>query len=71
MLRPSTRSWRNFAIKIALFWFAKLWICQIDVTRPICHIVERGFLPDDLRRDGFLVPALAARQALASTQANR
>ncbi|UPM51114.1 hypothetical protein MY494_04930 [Synechococcus sp. A10-1-5-1] len=65
MLRPSTRSWRNFAIKIALFWFAKLWICQIDVTRPICHIVERGFLPCLMSfavMDFLLLPWLRGRR---------
>ena len=45
MVPPSARSWRSFAIKIGLFWIAKLWICEVGVTRPICHVVERGFLP--------------------------
>ena len=45
MAPPNARSWGSFAIKIGLFWIAKLWICQVDVTRPICHVVERGFLP--------------------------
>ena len=64
MQRPTARSWRNFAIKIALYWLGKLWICQVDATRPICHIVERGFLPCLLTfalMDFLLLPWLRQR----------
>ena len=45
MVASSAWTWRSFTIQIGLFWMAKLWICQDDVTRPICHLVEGGFLP--------------------------
>jgi hypothetical protein len=41
-----------------------LWICQVDATRPICHIVERGFLPCLLTfalMDFLLLPWLRQR----------
>ncbi len=36
---------RMFAIKIAIYWLAKLVICQIDGSRLICSLIAKGFWP--------------------------
>ena len=36
---------RSFLIKIAIYWFAELVICQIDGSRLICQLIGKGFLP--------------------------
>ena len=34
-----------FAIKIAIYWIAKLVICQLDPSRLICSVIAKGFVP--------------------------
>ena len=34
-----------FAIKIAIYWIAKLVICQLDPSRLICSVITKGFVP--------------------------
>ena len=36
---------KSFLIKIAIYWFAELIVCQIDGSRLICRFVGKGFLP--------------------------
>ena len=38
-------SLKSFLIKIAIYWFAELVICQIDGSRLICKFIGKGFLP--------------------------
>ena len=38
-------SLRSFLIKIAIYWFAELVVCQIDSSRIICKFIGKGFLP--------------------------
>ena len=42
---PWRRSWRNFLIKIAIYWIAELVICRIDGSRFICSLIAKGFWP--------------------------
>ena len=39
------RAWRNFLIKIAIYWLAELVICQINDSRFICSVIAKGFWP--------------------------
>ena len=39
------RSWRNFLIKIAIYWLAELVICRINDSRFICSVIAKGFWP--------------------------
>lgn len=34
-----------FAIKIAIYWLARLVICEIDTSRWICGVIAKGFVP--------------------------
>ena len=34
---------KSFLIKIAIYWFAKLVICQIDGSRLICKLIGKGY----------------------------
>jgi hypothetical protein len=43
--RPWRRSWRNFLIKIAIYWIAELVVCRIDGSRFICGVIAKGFWP--------------------------
>ena len=36
---------KSFLIKIAIYWFAELIVCQIDGSRLICRFIGKGFLP--------------------------
>ena len=38
-------SLKSFLIKIAIYWFAELTICQLDRSRLICKFIGKGFLP--------------------------
>ena len=38
-------SFKSFLIKIAIYWFAELTICQLDRSRLICKFIGKGFLP--------------------------
>ncbi len=38
-------SLKSFLIKVAIYWFAELVICQIDGSRLICKFIGKGFLP--------------------------
>ena len=38
-------SFKGFLIKIAIYWFAELIVCQLDGSRLICKIIGKGFLP--------------------------
>ena len=38
-------SFKSFLIKIAIYWFAELIVCQLDGSRPICKFIGKGFLP--------------------------
>ncbi|QNJ25403.1 putative membrane protein [Synechococcus sp. SYN20] len=33
-----------FLIKIAIYWFAELVVCQLDGSRLICKFIGKGFL---------------------------
>ena len=39
------KAFRMFAIKIAIYWVAKLVICQLDSSRLICSVIAKGFVP--------------------------
>ena len=36
---------KSFLIKIAIYWFAELVVCQLDGSRLICKFIGKGFLP--------------------------
>jgi len=38
-------SFKSFLIKIAIYWFAELIVCQLDGSRLICKFIGKGFLP--------------------------
>ena len=38
-------AWRNFLIKIAIYWVAELVICRLDGSRFICSLIAKGFWP--------------------------
>jgi len=38
-------SFKGFLIKIAIYWFAELIVCQLDGSRLICKFIGKGFLP--------------------------
>ena len=55
---------RMFAIKIAIYWLAKLVICQIDDSRLICSVIAKGFGPcvaSFALMDFLVIPWLRAR----------
>ena len=35
----------SFAVKVAIFWAAQLLVCQLDPSRLVCGVVEKGSLP--------------------------
>lgn len=39
------KAFRMFAIKIAIYWVAKLVICELDSSRLICSVIAKGFVP--------------------------
>ena len=38
-------SLKSFLIKISIYWFAELVVCQLDGSRLICKFIGKGFLP--------------------------
>ena len=36
---------KSFLIKIVIYWFAELVVCQLDGSRLICKFIGKGFLP--------------------------
>ncbi|MDC0277647.1 hypothetical protein OAK87_01585 [bacterium] len=38
-------SLKGFLIKISIYWFAELVVCQLDASRLICKFISKGFLP--------------------------
>ena len=35
----------SFLIKIGIYWIAELFVCQLDISRLICKLISKGFLP--------------------------
>ena len=38
-------SFKGFLINILMYWFAELFVCQLDRSRFICRFIGKGFLP--------------------------